>query len=49
LIHLSKLSPFYWAMDIVNNQNYFINSIIILLMGGIVLTAGSINLKQFTD
>jgi len=49
LIHLSKLSPFYWAMDIVNNQNYFINSIVILLMGGIVLTAGSINLKQFTD
>lgn len=49
LIHLSKLSPFYWANDLIQHQNYLVNSVILILMGGIVLTAGSINLKQFTD
>ncbi|MDX5700701.1 ABC transporter permease, partial [Clostridioides difficile] len=46
--NLSKLTPFYWTIDAIkNNGSILINIIILILIGIIFVTAGSLKLRDF--
>lgn len=46
--NLSKLTPFYWTIDAINNNgNILINIIVLILIGLVFVTAGSLKLRDF--
>lgn len=48
MANLSKLTPFYWTIDAINNNgNILINIIVLILIGMVFVTAGSLNLRDF--
>lgn len=44
---LSKLSPFYWLNNIITNTDLIVSIVVILIMAGCFLTAGSLKLRDF--
>ncbi len=46
---LAMISPFYWTMEALDYQVFWPNGIIIILMGLILFTAGSLNLEQLSN
>ncbi|MER0279863.1 ABC transporter permease [Clostridioides difficile] len=48
MANLSKLTPFYWTIDAINNNgNILINIIVLILIGMVFVTAGSLKLRDF--
>lgn len=48
MANLSKLTPFYWTIDAINNNgNILINIIVLILIGMVFITAGSLKLRDF--
>ncbi|HBF6274182.1 TPA: ABC transporter permease [Clostridioides difficile] len=48
MANLSKLTPFYWTIDAIkNNGSILINIIVLILIGIIFVTAGSLKLRDF--
>ncbi len=47
IINLSKLFPFYWLIDIIENSNLFPNILILILIALCFFTAGSFKLRSF--
>lgn len=48
MTNLSKLTPFYWTIDAIkNNGSILINIIVLILIGIIFVTAGSLKLRDF--
>ena len=46
---LAMISPFHWTMEALDYQVFWPNGIIIILMGLILFTAGSLNLEQLSN
>ncbi|HBG5345953.1 TPA: ABC transporter permease [Clostridioides difficile] len=48
MTNLSKFTPFYWTIDAIkNNDSILINIIVLILIGIIFVTAGSLKLRDF--
>lgn len=47
IVNISKLFPFYWLMDIINNNNLFPNILVLILIALCFFTAGSFKLRSF--
>lgn len=48
MANLSKLTPFYWTIDAINNNgNILINIFVLILIGMVFVTAGSLKLRDF--
>ncbi|EQF25883.1 ABC-2 transporter family protein [Clostridioides difficile CD160] len=47
MVNLSKLTPFYWTIDAINNDNILINIIVLIFIGMVFVTAGSLKLRDF--